>query len=159
MNLGLTGPLNPLRPGNAALGAQPLARRPRSEGRRPGSGVFCCSGPDCGLGWQGRAPGVWRDGAPSSSPSLVLSFCAQDVRLCTFLFGRRAWPGSSGAGGGNCSVGPGGRRLPGVFPARRAPPDPERDPGLRDWGRRPWRWARCAVPALRSDPGPHTVPR
>lgn len=124
MNLGLTGPLNPLRPGNAALGSQ-SPRPPPAVGREAaGSGVFCCGGRACGLGWQGRAPRGRRARSPSSSPSLLLSLRAPGACLCTFLLGRRAQPGSGGAGGRSFAVQPRGGRRPSASPAQGAPPDP-----------------------------------
>lgn len=98
MNLGLTGPLNPLQPGNAALGAQP-PRSPSAVRREAaGSGGLL-------LGRPGRRAGVAGAGSSSSArlsprsppPSLLASLPlplrGPGARLCTFLpgpqFGRQ----------------------------------------------------------------------
>lgn len=61
MNLGLTGPLNPLRPGNAALGAR-LPRSPPAVGREAaGRGSFVAAAGPAGRGGRG---GLLASGAP-----------------------------------------------------------------------------------------------
>lgn len=58
MNLGLTAPLNPLRPGNAAGGAaRSLARRPPWKGGGRVAGL-CCGGRAAGRGGRWRAAGT-----------------------------------------------------------------------------------------------------
>lgn len=133
-------------------GHRSQARRPRSERQEAGSGVFCCGGRACGLGWQGRAPSVRRARAPFVIPlPLALALPPRSWRPpLYFPLGGQARPRSGGAGSGSSSVGPGGGRRPSASPAQGAPPDPGPGRGLHRWDRRPWRWARRAVPAPRS---------
>lgn len=117
MNLGLTAPLNPLRPGNAALGAQPPRPPPAVRREAAGSGVFCCGGQASGQGW---APRPACPSPPFATPSFPPAFpprCrAWAPAFVLSSLGRRARPWSGGAGGGSCAVGPGGWRRPGASP-------------------------------------------
>lgn len=139
MNLGLTGPLNPLRPGNAALGHSPLGRRPRWAGRRPGRGSFVAAAEPADRGGRG---GLLAAGAPSPFilPLPPAPPPRPGARLCTFLLGRRARPGAAAWAAGASLSSPEAGDAP-------APPPPQglrltrAGRGLRRRGRRPWRWA------------------
>lgn len=120
MNLGLTGPLNPLRTGNAALGAQP-PRPPPTVGREAaGSGGLLLRRPSLRAGVAGAGSSRPARPNPFIAP-LPRSPSAARRRLCTFLLGRRARSGSGGAGGGSFAVCPEAGDAP-------APPPPQ---GLR----------------------------
>lgn len=119
MNLGLTGPLNPLRPGNAALGAQPPRPPPVVRREAAGSGVFCCGGQASGQGW---APRPARPSPPSPPPPSRLLFLPPPWPGHPPLYfppsaGRRAqpWSGAKAArAAGAARLGPGGWRRPGA---------------------------------------------
>lgn len=169
MNLGLTGPLNPLQPGNAALGAQPPRPRAAVRTEAAGSGVFCWGGPAGGQGWQGRAPRVRRARAPlrhplpSGLPPTSLPR-GPGARLCTFFPGpdglaRELQRGRRGLRGR--ARGP---ERPRRFPAQGLRLTRGRDracaAGTGDLGAalaaRSW---GSPSPRRGRDPGPHAVPR
>lgn len=119
MNLGLTGPLNPLQPGNAALGAQPPRPRAAVNGGGRVGGLL--------LGRPGRRAGVAGAGSsrparpsPPPPPPSLLAFLPHPspaARAPAFVLsslGLRAWPGSCSAGSEGCAVGPGGPSGPGA---------------------------------------------
>lgn len=168
MNLGLTGPLNPLRPGNAALGAQPPRPPPVVRREAAGSGVFCCGGQASGQGW---APRPARPSPPSPPPPSRLLFLPPPWPGHPPLYfppsaGRRAqpWSGAKAArAAGAARLGPGGWRRPGaslpeglrLSRGGRGPARPRPETSLLRWLRGPPALPCAAV----WDPGPHAVPR
>lgn len=146
MNLGLTGPLNPSRPGNAVLGAR-LLRSPPAVGReRPGRRSFVAA---AGPADRGGGGGLLASGAPDPPTSPRLS-PAPAVRSPAFVLSSRgSRRGSGGAGGRGCAPVPGtgaARRLPaprgsawrGALRGRDAEPHAERRDARGDRGSGPW---------------------
>lgn len=167
MNLGLTGPLNPLRPGNAAPGAR-LPRSPPALGREAaGSGVFVAAAGPAGRGGRGGRLASGAPGPPFVTPppsALPPALPPRPGRPPLYF---SPWAGRARPGSGYAVV-PG--RTWGPQPARRlpsrgAPVDPGPRPGpaptragdrgaawccRSEWGSRPARGAREAGGALGS---------
>lgn len=144
MNLGLTGLLNPLRPGNAARRARRarlLAARGREGGGRVGG--LLLRGRARGQEWQG---GLLAAGAPEPPAPPLLCLRAlpprPGARLCTF--GPR--PPGLGRGGG---AGP-GSGVPEGAGLGRVPGAPRGPARLRAeaCARAGWRPRRCAARTL-----------
>lgn len=145
MNLGLTGPLNPLRPGNAALGAEPPRPQPAVRREAAGSGVFCCIGSASEQGW---APRVQRAGAPLRHPlplGVPPSLRGPGARLCTFLTRPAGLARERQLGWRDPRRGARGPEPPRRFPGPGASLDPGPGRGLRRSVWRPRRGAGCAV--------------
>lgn len=158
MNLGLTGPLNPLQPGNAAPGAR-LPSSPPALGREAaGSGVFVAAAGPAGRGGRGGrlasdAPGPpLVTPPPSALPPSLPPCAAQSPAFVLYSVGRPASLGR-GAAARSCPGGLGVRRRPGA----------SRPEGLRLTGARTrsgWRpWSGVAIPRQGRDLGPRAVPR
>lgn len=168
MNLGLTAPLNPWRPGNAAPGAR-LARLPAARGgeggRRPGRGSFVNGGRARGRGGGDGAARAWRApalpyyGVPpppaallaplrrAGSPAFVL-FPSRPAGRVPGAAAQRGW-----AGGGNCAVLPG--CLSGFLPILRGPCQARAGAWVLCRGL-PW---QLGGPCRGGDPGPQQAVR
>lgn len=119
MNLGLTGPLNPLQPGNAAPGAR-LPSSPPALGREAaGSGVFVAAAGPAGRGGRGGrlasgAPGPpFVTPPPSALPHSLPPSAARSPAFVLYSVGRPASLGR-GAAARSCPGGLGVRRRPGA---------------------------------------------
>ena len=154
MNLGLTGPLNPLLSGNAALGARLPRSPPAVEREAAGRGSFVAAAGQAGRGGRGGSGAPEHPAAthPSSLlPARPPSLLPRPGRPPLYfpLLASRARAGSGGAGGRSCAVVPGDRSCPGATRPEglRLPPAGAAACARSGW--RPWRCARCRFPGYR----------